>query len=150
MFIILFVSTILTLSARTPSAAHGASDFAVITNTSSSSMAEESLRQHNTQTFPPINSKSAWFGSGLCNMSKRVDQLKNSPLLLLPGVITSLSSSSSTQQVSQERGMKQSRISLLPLHGSNDWHHSSYDGFKCCCWFLCTKLLSPQTSQWIS
>lgn len=143
MFIILFVSTILTLSALAPSAAHGASDFAVITNSSSSLMAEESPHQRNTPTFPPINSKNAWIESGLCNMYKLVDQLKSSPLPCcslgspLPCPHHHLRSKSLGNL-----GMKQSRISLRPLHSSNDWHHSSYDGFKCC-WRLVWLLLVP-------
>lgn len=112
MFIILFLSAILTLSALTPSAAHGASDLAAITNSSSDSMAEDFPHQHNTPTFPPIKSNSA----GIVEEKWCYTTCKSwwanwkaaSPLL--PRVITSLSS----QQVSQELGMKQLVIFLPP------------------------------------
>lgn len=112
MFIILFLSAILTLSALTPSAAHGASDLAAITNSSSDSMAEDFPHQHNTPTFPPIKSNSAWIVEEKWCYTTCKSWWANwkaaSPLL--PRVITSLSS----QQVSQELGMKQLVIFLPP------------------------------------
>lgn len=117
MFIILFLSAILTLSALTPSAAHGASDLAVITNSSSDSMAEDSPHQHNTPTFPPIKSNSAWIVEEKWCYTTCKSWWVNwkAASSLLPRVITFLSSSSSAQQVSQELGMKQLVIFLPPI-----------------------------------
>lgn len=112
MFIILFLSAILTLLALTPSAAHGASDLAAITNSSSDSMAEDFPHQHNTPTFPPIKSNSAWIVEEKWCYTTCKSWWANwkAASLLLPRVITSLSS----QQVSQELGMKQLVIFLPP------------------------------------